>query len=1218
MLRWREKGYSEALLMTFLFRFLLLALTVFIPVFAHCLEDSEVIVARPHQQASSWDGEALFELIPTSRSGVNVRYKFDETHPLKRLYPYGWATGNVAIGDVNGDNKADLFFAGTTGSHRLFIQRDGFRFEDVTGPAAIGGGNVWGSAAVMGDIDNDRDLDIYVVNFDQPNQLFVNISQNGIPRFVELAKEVGIDVAEGCMSASFADLDADGLLDLYLQTYHLEPETGRPEDMEIKEEDDELLVPDAYKSSYLAYRDKEGKPKFVEAPQPDLIFRNLGQGKFEPVPNSGIVPGGTYGTSHLWWDMDHDLRPDLYVGNDGYGPDILYRKSNQGFVDASGATLPVTPWNTRGVVAADFNNDLLIDCFAAGSSPGTQRQRLAYGEPLRSDYLKVMSLKGARQMPANALYVNTGTSLFQEIAGPSGLRYTGSSWAAKAGDYDCDGRADLFITNGEARDWTSLAGSELVGESLKGKTRWDILEAQPRRIEADRAYRNLGNWKFEEVADKWGVGFEGMSYAAGHGDLDDDGDLDLIVCTLDGDVRMYRNHSPNKRLSVQLFGIKSNRFGVGAELIAESGDKKILRQLYPTGGFKGSDEPVFNLGLGQESKVDRLTIRWAGSGATQTFEGLKAGFRYTVREAQTLEKPVKRQTRKTPMFQPSLVLRGAGKSEVFFDEYLSQSMLPPGLSNQGPAIAATDVDGDGLDEILLGGSAGNPTQLISRKPDFARIKQPFGDRRESEDGPSVFFDADNDGDADLYIASGGIEFGEKKESLIDRLYIQKEVGSFVDESQNRIPSATEVSSAVAVADFDRDGDLDLFVGARLAPGKYPESGRNRILLNDGSGKFSEVTEVVASGLSQTGMVTGAIWTDVDNDGWIDLMLACDMGSPQLWKNEQGKLTNQSAKWGLLLWTGRWSGISGGDFDNDGDIDYVLSNEGLGGDGGGKREFLSGDPMKSGKRILLTTIEEDGVRIPLSAWQELIEGDESIATLSKTSAEFAADGVVQLFAPEKVAGMNQLSLATLESSLLINQGEAGFEVRQLPRIVQIGRAYGSVVTDVNFDGRQDIYLVQNRANPTLRNPDPATRGVSQLLLGKGTGEFDLVSPDQSGLVVFGGGRGVITTDLNKDSKVDLLVSLNVADPAVFVNFENETKTKPVKVSLGGSGKSPAGARVTLTIPGFPVQTAEYYAGGGFYSQSSPDLFFGAPSDAKSASAEIKWGDGTLTSRKIYFD
>ncbi|MCB1092071.1 MAG: CRTAC1 family protein, partial [Verrucomicrobiae bacterium] len=564
----------------------------------------------------------LFEALAPEQTGVGMAYAIDPNHKFKRLYPYGWATGGVAIGDLNGDGKADLFFAGGPGPSKLYLQTERFQFFDASAQAGIDTGERWCSGVAMGDIDNDGDLDLYVTAYGEANLLFINESAEGRVKFVEKAKEWGADIPDGSLNAAFADFDRDGRLDLYVQTYHLEPENGRPEgNLEIKiRQGVPLLEPD-WMPYYIVRQTETGSYTWTEGGRPDYLLRNTGEGNFEDVTESaGILPGRAYGTSVTWCDVDHDGNADLLVGNDGLDPDLFYRNTGKrSFRQGADRVFPHTPWFTHGSAAADFNNDLLTDFLISNAGPASVSENLAMGFPGQDFRAAMLGSGGAPQVFRNSLMINSGTARFFDAAWMAGFAETGATWNVKAGDFDNDGWIDAFFANGSVKDWWSKRPEDLAGAHLVGKTRWDLLQDAPARKEPNAAYRNLGDLHFENATARWGLGHEGMSYASAVGDLDGDGDLDLVVCNAGEPVTLYRNHSTGNRIRLRLKGEKSNRWGIGAEVMIAAQGKVQMRQLYPQSGSLASDEPVIHFGLGESPQVDRLTIRWP-SGAVETFE----------------------------------------------------------------------------------------------------------------------------------------------------------------------------------------------------------------------------------------------------------------------------------------------------------------------------------------------------------------------------------------------------------------------------------------------------------------------------------------------------------------------------------------------------------------------------------------------------------------------
>ncbi len=1218
-------------------RFFLAYLAVIIPssVPGQTLSDADILVSTPLESPlhppMADGGERWFEKMPPERTGVTLSQPIDPSHPLARLYPFGWAAGGVAIGDVNGDGKADLFLSGGSVPNRLYLQVGDFQFRDVTALAGVAAADRWCAGAAMADVDNDGDLDLYITCYAEPNLLFLNQSKGNQIVFEEKAAAVGVEVSDGSINAAFADFDRDGALDLYVQTYHLEPDKGRPlEAPEIKIEDGIPRLPTEWEPYYLASVTPEGKTSWTEGGRPDFLLRNRGISLFDDFTGpAGIALGRAYGTSVTWGDFDQDGNPDLYVGHDFADPDLFYRNSGRrNFTQGARQTLPHTPWFSRGAAAADFNNDLLIDLLVANAGGRSGAEDLAIGFPRVGDRVAMMNSGGAPQVFRNTLHINTGAARFIDTAWMSGLAHAGAAWSVKAGDFDNDGWIDVFFANGAVRDPWQAADGALAGDRLAGKTRWDLLRDLPERRESNFLFRNRGELLFDDVSVASGVAdVPTLSHASAAGDLDGDGDLDLVVTNAGGEVDLFRNRSTSNRIQLRLQGSRSNSWGVGAEVIVSIKGRAQMRQLYPQTGFAGSDEPIIHFGLGDADQVDRLTIRWP-SGAVETLENLAANHRHHVTEAVSTLPPLRRARRAVPMLVGTAVFPGTAQRDLP-PASPPQPLAPNTLTRLGPAQAWADLDDDGKPELYLGGSRGHAGRLLTQSTAFARLPQPFNDAVDRDDQGAVFFDADNDGDLDLYVVSGGTEAGDNGLNFRDRLYFNDKL-RFLPASEKHLPALTDSGGPVAAADVDRDGDLDLFVGGRLTPGAYPTAPKSRLLINQGDGRFELAPTSVAPGLEDSGMVSGAIWTDFDNDGWQDLILVCDWGSIGVWKNQEGRLVDISVQAGTSELLGRWNGIAGGDIDQDGDIDYVVTNLGLNTGQTASREaplsLFYGTWAEGAPPMLLETTRDaaSGKLLPAQGHEIWLADLPALGERYPTSRDFAraATGLDGLFPAERRASALELSVNTLETGMLINDGSGKFTFTPLPRLAQVSPSYGVVLTDINADGRVDCCLAQNRELANLA-ADPADSGVGLVLLGTGRPEQPLqpVWPDESGYLVFGPSRSLVAIDLNQDERVDLSVGLRETDPAVFINRVEALDTRPLRVDLKSSQpqQHAAGARVTVRGAGMPDQVAEYHAGGGYLSQSPPTLFFAAStSPGTTAKVSIRWSNGAVTERTVYFD
>jgi hypothetical protein len=1180
-----------------------------------------------NQRSESSDGTTLFTGLPVEYTGVGFINPLDTSHPMKRLYAMGYAVGGVAIGDLNGDALPDLFFTSGPRENALYLQKKGGKLEfEEFAEAGVDGGDRWGTGAAMVDIDNDGDLDLYVCNYEAPNQLFLN---DGKALFTERAQEFGLDVVSSCLMPTFADVDNDGDLDLFVLTNQFVREGGQPVDGVIYQGGAPTVKPEyrKYFDTRFVGTFEQGGKKFrrdevYPVGQKNLFFLNKGvSGKdgqivFEDFSDhcGDLCASPGKGLSATWWDFNADGLLDLYVGNDFEDPDHLYLNQGIGksgspvFKDVIKESVPHTTWYSMGADVADVNNDGLLDFFSVDMAATTHfKQKVSMGDMASRGWF--MSTSEPRQLMRNALLINTGTGRFQDAAYMAGLAKSDWSWAPKLADFDNDGMVDVFISNGMARPFTAsdIIKNRPLSELRIGRTDWDIFEKYPPQKEKNLAFVNRGNLSFEETSAAWGLDHEGMTYAAAYGDLDRDGDLDLVTVNLDEPVGIYRNDSADgNRILVELRGTRSNRFGIGALVKVETTDRREqVRQMNPATGFLSSNDPALHFGLGSAATITKLTVNWP-SGMVQVFEDLEAGKIYTITEedAQDPGEGDVPQSPSKPLFSSSDVLAHAKVREREFDDFSRQPLLPNKLSQLGPGIAVADVNGDGLDDLYLGGACGWPGALYLNEggkkygPD---IDTPFDPDAIAEDMGAVFFDCDGDGDQDLYVVSGGYEAKEGASLLRDRLYLNDGQGNF-SKAQGHLPELRDSGGPVAAADFNRDGSIDLFVGGRVIPGRYPVSPQSRILQNDGSGKFSDVTGQVAPQLMESGMATGAVWSDADNDGWLDLLVSYEWGPVRIFRNRSGVLEEATTAAGLASHLGWWSGISAGDVDNDGDIDYVATNFGLNSKYHATADkpalLYYGDFEGDGTKRLIEAEYEDGVLYPVRGKSCSTRAIPHLAEKFETFKSFAVAELKQIYRPECFRDSLKFTATTLESGIFINDGSARFEFHPLPRIAQISPAFGSALIDCDGDGNLDLYLVQNHYTPQLETGRMAG-GLSMFLRGRGDGTFEPVSPRESGLVVPGDAKGLACADLNADGRPDFVVGINDIGLRAFIN---QSDRKQVAASTDGVALQP-GDRVEATLEDGRKVLREVHVGSGYLSQSSSRASVLLPAETQPQSIKI---------------
>ena len=721
-----------------------------------------------------------FSSLTSKETGVDFFYKLDLNHPQKRLYSSGFVCGGIALGDIDADGRPDIFLARGPQGNRLYRQTNDLQFEDITTQAKVEGGQAWGAGAAMVDIDNDGDLDIYVCNYDSPNQLFLN---KGNGKFHESAQSFGIDVVDASLMPAFCDYDRDGDLDLFVLTNRYYRQGGRPTKPPFATRDGKPYVLPEYSKYYALKLQANGKYSMDNTGRPNRLFRNNGDGSFSDISQqAGIVAAG-HGLSVTWWDYNHDGWPDLYVGNDFDDPDHLYHNNHDGtFSDVLEQSIPHTSWFSMGADFADLNNDCLFDLLVADMSATTHySQKTTMGE---MNAEKLARVEGPPpQIMKNALFINSGTERFFEAAELAGLADSDWSWGVKLQDLDNDSRVDVLISNGMVRNFNN-SDRQYNQQDLIGRSEWDIYEDRPPRPEKNLAYRNLGNLKFKDSSADWSFDKKSMSYATAHADFDRDGDLDLVMVNLEDQVGILRNNAPTgNRLLIALRGARSNRFGIGATVTLTTAAGKQIRQLSPQTGFLSSNEPLLHFGLGDQEQIEKITVSWP-SGVVQQIEQIAANNLVTIFEPSDgvpqngtrSRNIVTPSSKPSPWFTPVDLSVSVQHIETEYDDFARQPLLPNKLSQLGPGLAVADYDGDGDEDFYVGGAAGQPGRLMVNQGNGKFTPDPLAIPQEaiaSEEMGMLWFDADGDDDLDLYIVSGGVEAGPQDNLLRDRLYINE-------------------------------------------------------------------------------------------------------------------------------------------------------------------------------------------------------------------------------------------------------------------------------------------------------------------------------------------------------------------------------------------------------------------------------------------------------------
>jgi hypothetical protein len=1061
-------------------------------------------------QACTKESDTMFKKLPAGQTGIDFANNLIYSDTLSVLdFEYLFNGGGVAVGDVNNDGLSDIFFSGNMTSSRLYLNRGNWKFEDITKSAGVTT-EVWCNGVTMVDINQDGHKDIFVAvsgtrntpNRKRRNLLFIN---NGNNSFRESAASYGLEGTGHNIQAAFFDFDNDGDLDVYF-----------------------------LRNSFVEYSRNRARTKSVkgESSTTDQLYINNGDQTFTDVSDkAGILIEG-FGLGVQVCDINDDGWSDIFVSNDFITNDLLYINNQDGtFSNQAAKYFKHTAYNAMGNDIADFNNDGLLDIVEVDMLPhDNYRWKVTIAGNNFDEFQNALRFGYEPQYVRNVLQLNNGNGTFSEVGYMAGIEATDWSWSPLFADFDNDGLKDLFITNGYRQDITNLdfikfsqQASQMGTIEANKKERLSMLGKIPGISVQKYMYHNNGDLTFTDVASAWGLASKAYSNGAAYADLDNDGDLDLVANNIDEPASIWRNSNTKERneanpnyLRIGFKGSPLNQEGIGAKVYLRSKGTVQYQYFTPFRGFLSSMEPYLHFGLGKTSLIDSLEVIWP-DGKVQVLANIRADQLLMLNHADAKPPKASKKENTAPLFTEILESDAPVYShrENEFVDFKVQPLLPHMHSRIGPGIAVGDVNGDDLEDFFVGGAAYQSGAVFLQQSD-SKIQKSVSLSVDStaDTTGSLLFDADNDGDQDLYLVTGGTEEKKGSSAYIDHLYLNDGNGKFTLD-KGAIPDFRQSGSCVVATDFDHDGDLDLFIGGRTIPGEYPLPADSYILRNDSDKRgcqFTDVTREIAAEISKLGMVTAALWTDVDSDGWTDLLLAGEFMPITLFRNKEGKRFEKSVTPGLEHSNGWWNSLSGGDFDQDGDTDYIAGNLGLNSRyKGTPTEPLcvnASDYDKNGSIDPILSLYSNGSKQVAHAWDDLVKQLPPMRTRFRTYAPYADASFNQSLSAAEIESSYELCSETLESSYIENKGDGSFVLSSLPKRVQIAPLNGSAIDDYDNDGFLDILFVGN-SYATEASTGRYDAGIGGLLRGDGHGKFKYVESRETGFMVDQDARTVVS-------------------------------------------------------------------------------------------------------------